>query len=179
MIAYLTMRKYYPSSQTLISDKLQRGVMFPPVKELTHDGYDLQFGVNVLGHFYLTQLLLPVLLATAKVSPDGKARVVNTSSMAHELFHGIHFNTLLYSPEGQNKEEVDKARRKIGTLRLYNQSKIGNVIHARELAKRYGGRGLVATSCNPGNLWTDLQRNVKGLGRILLVRNACCSKFCS
>lgn len=147
--------------------------MFPPVEELTHDGYDLQFGVNVLGHFYFTQLLLPVLLTTAKVSLDGKTRVVNTSSIGHELFDGIHFDTLLSSLDGLGKEEAEKARRKLGTSQLYNQSKVGNVIHARELAKRYGDQGLVATSCNPGNLWTDLQRNVQGLGRILLVRDAC------
>jgi len=144
------------------------GVMFPPIEDLTHDGYDLQFGVNVLGHFYLTQLLLPVLLATAKLNPDGKARVVNTSSIGHELFDGIHFDTLLYSAEGQSKEIVEKARKRLGTSQLYNQSKVGNVIHARELAKRYGDQGLVATSCNPGNLWTDLQRNVTGVGRIFL-----------
>ncbi|OJA14188.1 hypothetical protein AZE42_06507 [Rhizopogon vesiculosus] len=59
------------------------GVMFPPVDLLTTDGYDLQFGTNVLGHFYFTKLLLPALIATAKSAPDSKARVITTSSSAH------------------------------------------------------------------------------------------------
>ena len=155
----------YSKSDNLIDS----GVMYPSVEETTADGYDLQFGVNVLGHFYFTKLLLPVLLETAKSSPDNKARVVNTSSIGHELLDGIHFDTLLHSPEGQDNEAVEKARKKLGTSQLYNQSKIGNVIHARELAKRYGDQGLVVTSCNPGNLRTDLQRNVKGIAKLLLV----------
>ncbi|KAF8547993.1 NAD(P)-binding protein, partial [Imleria badia] len=42
------------------------GVMTPPIDMLTDDGYDLQFGTNVLGHFYFTKLVLPTLLSTAK-----------------------------------------------------------------------------------------------------------------
>ncbi|CUA69446.1 hypothetical protein RSOLAG22IIIB_14011 [Rhizoctonia solani] len=58
------------------------GVMAPPVDQRTVDGYDLQFGTNVLGHYFFTTLLLPTLIHTAKTSPvaHGHARVVNTSS---------------------------------------------------------------------------------------------------
>ncbi|KAG8877344.1 hypothetical protein FRB98_006746, partial [Tulasnella sp. 332] len=56
------------------------GVMNPPIEDLTTDGYDMQFGVNCLGHAHFTLLLLPQLIAAAKLSPDGKARVVNVSS---------------------------------------------------------------------------------------------------
>lgn len=63
------------------------GVMRPPTSELTTHGHDLQFGTNVLGHFYLTQLLLPTLMASAKTSVDGtgKVRVVNLSSIGHHF----------------------------------------------------------------------------------------------
>src|ERR1700683_4380691 len=54
------------------------GVMVPPIEQLTEDGYDLQFGTNVVGHYYFTMLLMPVLLAGTETSGDGKARVVNT-----------------------------------------------------------------------------------------------------
>jgi retinol dehydrogenase-12 len=52
--------------------------MVPPIEQLTADGYDLQFGTNVVGPFYFTKLLLPTLLSTAKNSPDGHARILAT-----------------------------------------------------------------------------------------------------
>ncbi|KAG5719733.1 hypothetical protein E4T56_gene18524 [Termitomyces sp. T112] len=125
------------------------GVMVPPIELLTEQGYDLQFGTNVLGHFYLTKLLLPALLAGAKSSPDGKARVVNTSSSVH-LSGSLNFNTFKDSPK----------RRKTFSISLYSQSKFGNVVFATELGRRYGEQGIVSTSLNPGNLRTDLQRHI-------------------
>ena len=52
----------------------------PPVDALTKDGFDLQWGTNVVGHFYFTELLMPALTAGAQSSPDHHARVVTTSS---------------------------------------------------------------------------------------------------
>jgi retinol dehydrogenase-12 len=107
--------------------------MAPPVADVTAQGYDLQFGTNTLGrsqrpyvirvgvngrfvgHFYFTKLLLPTLLATAKASPNGTARVINVSSAAHHWHNGsIDFNTLKDGP----------ARKKKYSLMLYGQSKI-------------------------------------------------------
>ncbi|CDO76023.1 hypothetical protein BN946_scf184665.g15 [Trametes cinnabarina] len=104
------------------------GVTFPPVEELTLDGYDLQFGTNVLGHFYLTQLLIPVLLSGASHSQDGRARVINTS-VAHAAVSNIDFDTL--------KDHVK--RRKVGTQRLHYQSKFvrgpsGTIRNSRDAA---------------------------------------------
>ena len=115
------------------------GLMYPPVELVTQDGYDVQFGTNVIGawvvrclqpvfpsasesssafracagHFYLTKLLLPLLLASAKSSPDGTARVINTSSMGHSFVSGIDFDTIRDGPK----------RIKAGTMKLYSQSK--------------------------------------------------------
>ena len=89
--------------------------MAPPIDHLTKDGYDLQFGTNVLGHFFFTKLLLPVLIATAQVSPDGKVRVVNTSSSTHML-----------APKGVIRWDTlrpSEARTKMGSKLLYAQSK--------------------------------------------------------
>jgi NAD(P)-dependent dehydrogenase (short-subunit alcohol dehydrogenase family) len=121
--------------------------MAPPIEQLTADGYDLQFGTNVLGHFYFTTLLLPLLLAGTKTSGDGTARVVNVSSSGH-ILSNLDFNTFKDGP----------ARVKAGTEMLYFQSKHGNVVFATELARRYGDQGIVSTSLNPGNLSTDLLR---------------------
>ena len=97
-----------------IADVLCRisGVMTPPIDMVTDDGYDLQFGTNVLGHFYFTKLVLPTLLSTAKSSSDGTARIVNTSSNGH-WFGGLKYDTIKDGPE----------RRKEGPWQLYGQSK--------------------------------------------------------
>ncbi|KAF8073741.1 hypothetical protein FPV67DRAFT_1479100 [Lyophyllum atratum] len=124
------------------------GVMMPSVEETTAQGYDLQFGTNVLGHFYLTTLLLPALIAGAKSRPDGKARVLNTSSAAH-VMGSLDFNTFKDSPK----------RRKTFSSTLYSQSKFGNVVFSNELARRYAEQGIVSMALNPGNISSDLQRH--------------------
>ena len=86
--------------------------MAPPVALLTRQQYDLQFGVNVIGHFYLTQLLLPVLLGTAKVTAQ-KVRVVNYSSSAPPAPR-IDYTTLMDGP----------VRRRCNSMQLYKQSKL-------------------------------------------------------
>ncbi len=104
--------------------------MLNHIDELTTQGYDIQFGTNVLGarlttwrrhhvdygtgHYYFTTLLLPALLAGAKSSPDGKARVVNTASAASMFVNDIDLNHLKDTPE----------RRKKGTGVMYSQSKL-------------------------------------------------------
>lgn len=133
------------------------GVMFPPTDWLTADGYDLQFGTNVLGHFYFTKLLLPTLIATAKSAPDGKARVITTSSSAHAL-QGLTFSTFKDSP----------ARKKMSTTQLYGQSKTGNVVQAFELARRYSSEGIVSIPLNPGNIRTDLMRHIPSFLRSVM-----------
>ncbi|KAI0056632.1 NAD-P-binding protein [Artomyces pyxidatus] len=138
------------------------GIMFPPVEMLTKQGYDAQFGVNVLGHFYLTKLLLPTLLETAKNSPPGTVRVVTLSSAGHNF---------LAPPEGIKWETLEKgdkslaARKKLTTDKLYGQSKIANIFFANELARRYGDQGIVSISLHPGGIKTDLARHSGFLAR--------------
>ncbi|KIK99837.1 hypothetical protein PAXRUDRAFT_423419 [Paxillus rubicundulus Ve08.2h10] len=133
------------------------GVMFSPIEDLTADGYDLQFGTNVLGHHYFTKLLLPTLISTAKTSSDGKARVVTVSSSAH-MVGSLEFGTFQDTP----------ARKNITTYMLYAQSKYGNVVFALELDRRCKSEGIVSISLNPGNIQSDLQRNMGSISRSLL-----------
>ncbi|KAF8130316.1 hypothetical protein EV363DRAFT_1335869 [Boletus edulis] len=125
------------------------GVAQPPIDMVTDDGYDLQFGTNVLGHFYLTKLLLPILISTAKSSPEGTVRVVNTSSQAH-LFGNLQFDTFIDSP----KRRADRS------FRLYSQSKTGNIIFSAELHRRYHDQGIVSTALHPGAIRTEGQRHL-------------------
>lgn len=124
------------------------GVMEPPIDKVTAQGYDLQFGTNVLGHFYLTKLLLPTLLEASKSSPDWKPRIINTSSVVSILADPLDFNTFKDGP----------ARKKRSPRWLYKQSKLAHSMVAQELAARYGSQGLIAASLNPGNIRTDIRR---------------------
>lgn len=133
------------------------GVMATPADQLTADGYDMQFGTNVLGHFYFTKLLLPILTSTAKASPDNKSRVVNISSLSH-IFGGLDFNTFVDGP----------ARRRQSPEQQYGQSKLGNMVFTAELARRYGTEGIVSTAVNPGNINTDIIRNMTGIRALFL-----------
>ena len=99
------------------------GVMFPPIDQVTKQGHDLQFGVSVLGHFYLTKLLLPVMLDTAKDTPNGKVRVVSTSSSAMLLAppSGIDYATLKDGPVRRRSDPVKlyQQAKAVGSSRLY------------------------------------------------------------
>jgi len=129
------------------------GVMIPPAAALTADGHDLQFGTNALGHYYLTVLLLSSLEAAAQTSDSKSARVVTLSSAAYTLHLKINYETLKDGP----------ARNKMSRLDLYNQSKFANMVFSSELARRYGHKGIVSTSCHPGIIESNLARNVPAI----------------
>ncbi|KAG7442329.1 NAD(P)-binding protein [Guyanagaster necrorhizus] len=142
------------------------GGLEPDVAELTDEGYNLTIGVNVLGHFYFTKLLLPALLAVAQNS-DGaiKARVVNTASVATELTSKLEYEAVKESP----------VRRKLGTEPLYYQSKFANLVYSTEFSRRYGQQ--IGPSCvNPGNLATELQRTFRGMKRFIIMYVGTCTE---
>ncbi|MFI6033158.1 oxidoreductase [Streptomyces sp. NPDC051315] len=114
------------------------GVMAMPYGT-TADGFETQFGVNHLGHFALTGLLLPTLLTTPG------ARVVTVSSMAH-LLGNIDLRDL-------NSER--RYRRWVA----YGRSKTANLLFTHELARRLttAGAGVVAAAAHPGYAATNLQ----------------------
>ena len=115
------------------------GVMIPP-KTLTEDGFELQFGVNHLGHFALTGRLLERLAATPG------ARVVNVSSGAHK--------------GGTIDFEDPNAEHSYKPMRRYQMSKAANLYFTLELARRCARHGLDVTSvaCHPGVANTELSR---------------------
>ena len=102
----------------------------------------------LIGHFYFTKLLLPILLSTAKTS--GPVRVVNVASTGMMMTGGLKFETFKDGP----------ARKALGKQALYIQSKFGIIVVAQELARRYGNQGIVTTSLNPGTLESPLYRHV-------------------
>ncbi|MGI9174414.1 MAG: oxidoreductase [Rhodothermales bacterium] len=126
------------------------GVMVPPFST-TEDGFELQFGVNVLGHFALTGLLLDRLTATSG------SRVVTVSSLAHRQGE-IDFGRILGEDfrDGGASNGADYK-----PWRAYGQSKLGDLVFAIELQRRLAAAGheTISLAAHPGFTKTDLQRN--------------------
>jgi protochlorophyllide reductase len=123
------------------------GVMAIPQAE-TADGFEMQFGVNHLGHFALTGRLLPQLLATPH------SRVVNVSSFAH-VAGRMNFADLM------NKQRYHK-------FQAYSQSKLANLLFTLELQHRLDAAKAttLAVSAHPGFALTNLQASLRaGNGR--------------
>lgn len=116
---------------------------------LTEHGYDIAWETNVTGHFYLTQLLLPLLLSTAGSAEKGSVRIVNLSSCGHHMVGKvpIEYETLRESPL--------RRKRKLEGY-SYFQSKFGNLLLSNELAKRYGDKSIVSISVHPGFIDTQI-----------------------
>ncbi|XP_039982553.1 retinol dehydrogenase 12 isoform X1 [Xiphias gladius] len=108
---------------------------------ITVDGYEMQFGVNHLGHFFLTFLLLDLLKHSAP------SRVINVSSAAHAMGK-IQFADL---NGGKDYHPV----------RAYAQSKLANVLFTRELARRTEALGVTAYSVDPGMGNTEITRHIR------------------
>ncbi|XP_066504469.1 retinol dehydrogenase 13 isoform X2 [Hoplias malabaricus] len=114
------------------------GIMMCP-KWKTEDGFEMQFGVNHLGHFLLTNLLLDQLKRSTP------SRIVNVSSRAHE--------------RGQINFEDINMDQNYHPLKSYSQSKLANVLFSRELAIRLKGTGVTVYSLHPGVVRTELGRH--------------------
>jgi NAD(P)-dependent dehydrogenase (short-subunit alcohol dehydrogenase family) len=122
------------------------GVMTPPARMTTADGFELQFGSNYLGPFALTVHLLPLLLAAPA------PRVVTMSSTMANIGR-IHFDDLQWE-------------RRYRSVAAYAQSKLADLHLARHLAKVAGERGwqLMSNAAHPGYTRTNLMTAGASLG---------------
>ena len=134
----------HPALDILVNNA---GVMAPPSRQLTADGFELQFGTNYLGHFALTARLLPALLRS-----EGGARVVQVSSLAHRGA-AIAWDDL-------------QGERRYSGWKSYGQSKLAMLMFALELARRAAAHGwnLVSDAAHPGWAVTDIITNGPGGG---------------
>jgi NAD(P)-dependent dehydrogenase (short-subunit alcohol dehydrogenase family) len=110
-------------------------------RTVTEDGHELTFQVNHLAPFLLTALLLGRLIAS-------RARVINTSSVGNTFGHVA-------------LDDLENART-YNAFRAYGTAKLMNILHARELQRRYGEAGLNAASFHPGIVATGFARAGKG-----------------
>jgi retinol dehydrogenase 12 len=118
----------------------------------TADGFEIHFGVNHLGHFALTQALLPVLKST------GQARIVNVASDAHYQAKGINFEALRYRTKS------------ITGLSEYAVSKLANVLFTQELARRLDPAAVTAYALHPGVVASEIWRRVPWPARQIVTR---------
>jgi len=119
------------------------GVMAPPKREVTKDGFELQFGTNVLGHFALTAWLMPALERAALASAE-KPRVVTLASVAHKTGK-LNFEDLQYV-KGYKP------------MVAYQQSKLADLMFAFELGRRLraAGSNVMSVAAHPGVANTNL-----------------------
>jgi len=117
------------------------GVMHTP-EGRTVDGFETQFGINYLGHFLLTKLLLDTLKASAP------SRIVCVSSVAHAGMRGYYGEIDFDDLNFENKE--------YDAYQAYANSKLANVLHALDLARRLEGTGVSAFSVHPGWIRSNL-----------------------
>jgi len=115
------------------------GVMRCP-RSLTSEGIEMQFGVNHLGHFLLTHLLLD------KIKESAPSRIINVSSVAHTRGK-INFDDL------NSEKAYDPAV-------AYEQSKLANVLFTKELAQRLQGSGVTVNALHPGIVDTNITRHM-------------------
>lgn len=119
------------------------GVMTPPKRKETRDGFELQFGTNVLGHFALTGLLMPALEA-ASASAEEKPRVVTVASIAHKRGR-INFDDL-------------QSTKQYSPMKAYQQSKLADLMFSFELDRRLKAKGssVMSVAAHPGVAETNL-----------------------
>ncbi|MED6121128.1 Short-chain dehydrogenase TIC 32, chloroplastic [Stylosanthes scabra] len=142
------------------------GIMACPFT-LSKDNIELQFATNHIGHFVLTNLLLDTMKKTSRQSKR-EGRIVNVSSEAHRFTYsqGIRFDKI--------NDQASYQR-----WRAYGQSKLANILHANELARRLkeDGADITANSLHPGTIATNLFRHmdmgvatgiVNAIGRLVL-----------
>jgi NAD(P)-dependent dehydrogenase (short-subunit alcohol dehydrogenase family) len=101
-------------------------------RQLTAQGFELTFGVNHLGHFALTCLLLERMKASAP------ARIINLTSVGHHMaYRGMRFDDL-------------QSEQRYAGMEAYGRSKLANLLFTRQLAKRLDGTGVTANAVHPG-----------------------------
>lgn len=145
--------KFLAASSRLDVLVANAGVMSVP-PGLTADGHEVQWGTNFFGHAVLIHLLLPAMLRTAEL-PGADVRLLLATSQGHGLHPagGVQFDKLRTKQEG------------INTWLRYGQAKLGGVLWARELGRRYPQIKVV--SVHPGVVRTGLIDNISLFNRLI------------
>lgn len=110
-------------------------------RKVSADGFEDTFQVNVLAPALLTLRLAPAMLAR------GSGRVVHVASVQHKAAKAFPF------------EDLQQTRRRFRGIRVYGESKLGNVLFSNELARRCAGSGVTSNALHPGTVVTNVVRD--------------------
>ncbi len=110
-------------------------------RRVTEDGFEMTFGVNHLGHFLLTNLLL------ARIEQSAPARIITVASGAH-----------LMARRGLDFDDLQTERHRYRGFQVYCRSKLANVLFSNELARRVEGTGVTSNAMHPGWVGTNFGR---------------------
>ncbi|XP_007573480.1 PREDICTED: dehydrogenase/reductase SDR family member 13-like isoform X2 [Poecilia mexicana] len=122
----------------------------------TEEGFDLAFGVNHLGHFLLTNLLLE------RLRLCGPSRVITVSALLHRI-GSIDFQRLAPQTDAVPPQSA------WSSLQAYCNSKLCNVLFTRELANRLEGTDVTCYTLHPGVIYTELCRNLSQWLQLLMM----------
>ena len=125
------------------------GVSNPPAGSVSQQGHELTMATNCLGHYLFTQLLVPVLVSTAKTTSPGAVRVVWTSSIVVD-----------FAAACKGTDAAQYSTRSKDPQVNYRNSKTGNWFLAGGLADQIGPEGVLSVTQNPGNLKTAILRHL-------------------
>jgi NAD(P)-dependent dehydrogenase (short-subunit alcohol dehydrogenase family) len=151
------------------------GVMNVPTRMLSPEGIELHFATNHIGHFLLTCLLTPKLIAAASQPgvPKGATRVINVTSLSSTR-SGIRWSDVNFEKTNQDLPAdeqpnydllaawgwPDARTTSYVPLEGYNQSKVANVLFGIALTKRlFAGHGILSLAVHPGIIMTELSRD--------------------
>ena len=113
-------------------------------KEITKDGFEMSISANHLGHFLLTNKLIPLLLKS------NVAKVINVSSEAHRMAN-VDFNDLNYQ------------KNSFSSFGSYANVKLFNILFSKSLVEKFGSQGLKSYSLHPGVVKTNFAKESAGL----------------
>jgi NAD(P)-dependent dehydrogenase (short-subunit alcohol dehydrogenase family) len=117
-------------------------------KELSKDGFEMTFATNHLGHFLLTNSILPLL-------EKGHARIINLSSEGHKLGTA-------------NFDDLQWEQRPYSAIKAYGTAKLFNIYFTRSLAEKYADKGISSFAVHPGVVRTSFGAESSGLSKFLL-----------
>lgn len=120
-------------------------------REVSADGFEMTFALNHLGHFLLTQSLMPLL-------ERGQARIINLSSEAHKMGKPEFSDLYAELPPGK----------KYSPVKAYGMAKLFNIYFTKSLAEKYQNKGITAFAVHPGVVSTNFGNTLGGFGKVLL-----------